>query len=669
VLNKEIPFLRIGLPFCLGILAGSYLKPGGTFVVAVLLLAVAGFIISLFFNKYITNIIYGIALTVALWLAGLILYTNEKSRLSDLDPNPADYLCTLSEFPEEKANTYSMVVRLNGKFSEKENIPLHGSLMIYLRKDPMIKSLIPGDMLKIRCSPNPIGNRGNPDEFDYRFYMENHGIKYFAFADCEDISEHIAPKHRNLSHRALIARERIIGMYRERGITGDTLALVAAITLGQKKLLDPDQKQYFIKAGVMHIMAVSGLHAVILSLFIFNVLFFLKGRYNFLRSLITILFLWMFAFITGLTPSVLRATIMFTFLQGGTLMRRNVNSLNSVLASAFILLLIRPSVLFDAGFLLSYSAVIFIICFYQDMYLKLDLKNWLADKVWQSAAVTIVAQAGTLPLTIMLFNRFPTWFILTNVIIVPVSSLLIVIGCLVPLTFPLEFISRPVAYLLANLTGITELLTEKAASLPYSTIDSLGMTSAEALFLFCFISLLFSFLLNRRTVPVLYPVAALLLFTLLVTFRDISNKSSDEVIIYNTLGSPAIGVRTGKILNLFSDTSLIQPEVLRHCATRRLKPARNPVAGDCTIVSAGNTRLLITNNLTNKLLTSSRPDLVILTGSGLKNEERPVLSKPIRGLIITGNISSAYKADDKFRSGVFDTVHYCRKSGAFRLKI
>jgi len=668
VLNKEIPFLRIGLPFCLGILTGPYLKPGATFGVAVLFLAISGFIISLFFNKYITNIIYGIALTVALWLAGLILYTNEKSQLSDLDPTEAEYLCTLSEFPEEKANTYRMIVRLNGKFSDKDKISLHGSMMIYMRKDPLIKSLIPGDIMKIRCSPDPIGNRGNPDEFDYRFYMENHGVKYFAFADREDILEHTAPKHRKLSHKALIARESIIGMYRARGITGDTLALVAAITLGQKSLLDPDQKQYFIKAGVMHIMAVSGLHAVILSMFVFNVLFFLKGRYSFLRSLITILFLWMFAFITGLTPSVLRATIMFTFLQGGTLMKRHVNSINSVLASAFILLLIRPSILFDAGFLLSYSAVIFIICFYREMYLKLDLKNWLADKVWQSAAVTIVAQAGTLPLTIMLFNRFPTWFILTNLIIVPVSSLLIVVGCLVPLTFPLEFISRPVAYVLANLTGVTGLLTEKAASLPYSTIDSLGMTSYEALLLFSFICILFWFLLNRRSVPVHYPVVALLLFTLLVTFRDISNKSSNEVIVYNTIGSPAIGVRTGRVLNLYSDTSLIQPEVLRHCATRRLKPDWNPIAGDFTIVVA-DTRLLITNNLTNKLLTRAGPDIVIFTGSVLKTETTPELPKRIRGLIITGNISSVNKASDKFRSEVFDTVHYCRKSGAFRLKI
>ncbi len=204
-------------------------------------------------------------------------------------------------------------------------------------------------------------------------------------------------------------------------------------------MLDPEQKLNFIKAGVMHIMAVSGLHAIILSLFVLNLLFFMKRRFNVLRIVITIIILWSFAFVTGFTPSVLRATLMFSFLQAGKLMKRPANGINSVLASAFFLIIIRPSVIFDAGFLLSYSAVIYIICFYNDFYQLLLFKNWLADKIWQSAAVTIVAQAGTLPLTIMLFNRFPTYFILANITIVPVSNLLIVTGCLSSGVFPYSF--------------------------------------------------------------------------------------------------------------------------------------------------------------------------------------------------------------------------------------
>ena len=194
---------------------------------------------------------------------------------------------------------------------------------------------MPGDILIIRCTPVEIENRGNPYEFDYRFYHGKPGYKILCFTNSQDIIRHISPTHRKLIHRALIIREKIIGMFRERGIKGERLALVAAITLGQKSMLDPEQKMNFIKAGVMHIMAVSGLHAVILSLFVFNLLFFMKRRFNILRIIITILILWSFAFVTGLTPSVLRATLMFSFLQAGKLMKRPVNGINSVLASAF----------------------------------------------------------------------------------------------------------------------------------------------------------------------------------------------------------------------------------------------------------------------------------------------------------------------------------------------
>ena len=348
-----------------------------------------------------------------------MLYTAEKARISDLAHEETIYKGILDDIPEEKEHTWKMAVRLTGISKNGCLQPVGGSLLLYHRKDADPCSFLPGDELTIKCRTEPIISRGNPSEFDYRFYMENQGIRYLSFTESSDIISHNTPDRRKLKYSALIIREKILEMFLERGISEKRLGLVAAMTLGQKNLLDPEQKQYFIKAGVMHIMAVSGLHTVILSLFIFRMLFFLKGKLNIVRILITLLMLWIFAFITGLTPSVLRATLMYSFLQAGKAMKREVNPVNSILASAFILIMIRPSVIFDAGFLLSYSAVIFIICFYRDLYLKIIFTHRIPDLIWQSAAVTIIAQAGTLPLTIMLFNRFPVWFILSNIIIVP----------------------------------------------------------------------------------------------------------------------------------------------------------------------------------------------------------------------------------------------------------
>jgi competence protein ComEC len=669
VLHKEIPFLRIGLPLCAGIVTGLYYKPDIIILAAIAIIVITGFIISLFFNNYQANRVFGISLTIALFTIGLILYTNEKNVITSLKPESAIYSCTLTDFPAEKENSFLLTVKLNKIFTRDGTEQVKGSMILYNKKDSIVSSLLPGDLLIIKCTPALISNKGNPYEFDYRFFMENQDIRYYAYASNIKIIRHQVPHNRKLAYRALIIREKIIGIYKEMGVTGERLGLVAAIILGQKNMLEPGQKQIFIKAGIMHIMAVSGLHAVILSLFVFNLLFFLKRRFNILRVLLTIIILWSFAFVTGLTPSVLRATLMFTFLQAGTLMKRRVNGINSVLASAFVLIIIRPSVIFDAGFLLSYSAVIYIISFYSDFYTKLHFKNRVSDNIWQSAVVTIIAQAGTLPLTIMLFNRFPTYFILTNIIIVPISSLLIVVGCIVPMVYPIHFLSHWFAVLLSYLTGLTELLTAKASSLPYASIENIGMTSIECILLTLTIFLFTHFLLKKYSFSFIYPISALILFVLAGTVREISNRTTNEIIVYNTPGSTNIGIKTGKILNLYSDTSKAAPEVLKHCVTLGLKLKVNNNKSDIYCIDAGKKRILISNLLNNKILQYYTPDIVILSGLQSQIEKTLPVNKEDRTLIISPEVSSGFRMSQQAMLSSFDSIHLVKMSGAFVRKL
>lgn len=665
MLHKEIPFLRIGLPLCIGIVSGLYFNPGIVFLVSVPIVIITGFIISLHYNKSQTNHLFGVTLSLTLFITGLILYSIEKNSISRLEQFQTTFDCTLSDYPEERDNSFRLTVKLQNLISENRKVKIAGSMVLYYRKDSTVSAFLPGDQLIIRCTPLEFVNRGNPSEFDYRFYMENQGIRYYAFAGSQNIIKRNIPDHRKLAHRALIIREKIISMYRERGITGERLALVAAMTLGQRNMLDPEQKQNFIKAGVMHIMAVSGLHAVILSLFVFSLLFFLKRRFNILRIIITIFILWAFAFVTGLTPSVLRATLMFSFIQAGNLMKRKVNAINSVLASAFVLILIKPSVIFDAGFLLSYSAVIYIISFYQDFYLKLQCKNWLSDKIWQSAVITIVAQAGTLPLTIMLFNRFPTYFIITNILIVPLSNLLIIIGCLVPLLYPVKLLSHFMALFLNYLTGLTELLTAKAAALPLSTIENIGMTNIECMLMTLVIFMLTFYLLKRKSVSVIYPIITIMLLVSAGTIKEINTRTTNELIVYNIAGTTTYAIRTGKVLNLYSDTSLISSDVKRNCATLRLRIKANELNPNLTCSRVGSKKILACNYLNNNILQKYKPDIIILTGFRPKIEKNLSIGNIHTILIITSGTSAIFQKPQPVILNNLDSVHYIRKSGAY----
>jgi competence protein ComEC len=667
VLYKEVPFLRIVIPLCIGIISGLYLKINPNLLLCALFVSVILLFLTLLSDHSHSGLFFGFLFNTSILFSSYLLYFNEKNRITELKPEKTDIVCELSDFAEEKGNNYRLKADIKCIAAVNDCMAAKGSLLIYIKKDSSISDLLPGDILKINCIPVEITNRGNPFEFNYKFYMENQGIKYTSFINRSNIYYKIAPGKRKIRHTALIIREKIINMYRTRGIRGSNLALVAAMTVGDKTLLEPEQKDSFIKAGVMHIMAVSGLHAVILSMFVFNLLFFMKGRFNILRVITALIILWAFAFITGLTPSVMRATLMFTFIQSGNLLKRPANTMNSVLASAFVLMIIRPSVIFDAGFLLSYSAVIFIIAFYKDLYSKVQLKGWISDKIWQSLVITIVAQAGTLPLTIMLFNRFPVYFMLTNLIIVPLSSLLIIIGSVVPLLYPVEIISRVLAGILDYLTTITEYLTQTAARLPGSSIEGIGMTVTECILLTAIISFLCILLFNKNLKPIIYLLASVLFMTIASSVKNISLRKSSELIVYNIPGETEAGIRIGKSLYIYSSDSIASSEALRHCSSLGLKLESVKILKSETLIKTGGKRILFTGSLNTNLLTEASPDIVILSGSRPLIKNISGLNRISDQLILSSEINPYFRMPGDCSTLFIKPVCNIRKSGAFKM--
>lgn len=655
MLHKEIPFLRICVSLCAGITSGLCFKPGSAIIIAAGIIILALFFLSLRDDRYSENFCFGAAMSLSVFFCGLILYRNEKDSLSVLGAKPSLITCELSDYPEEKPGSILLTVSLKTITDGSSTYTLKGSMLIYHEKDDAILSFIPGDRIVVRVTPQELKNRGNPEEFNYRFYMENLGIKYLAFSRSKDLLLHSAPERRKLIHKALIIRRRIIEMYSQRGISAERLPLVSALTLGEKSNLDQEQKAIFMKAGIMHIMAVSGLHAVILSMFVLNMLFFLKRRFNFLRILLAVIFIWSFAFVTGLTPSVMRATLMFTFIQAGNLMHRKPNGINSVLASAFVLMIIRPSVIFNAGFLLSYSAVIFIIAFYSDLYLKIRPVNKITDWIWKSVVVTFVAQAGTLPLTIMFFNRFPVYFLLTNLVIVPLSSVAIILGCLVPIFYPVSIISGLFGFALDQITRLILFLTGTAASLPYSGLENIGMTSSQGILLFSVLAALMFYIMGKRKKSPLTVLFLLAGYLIAGTIKDIRVKSTSELIVYNTRNHPVTGIRQGKRLHLYTDTAFIPPEVMRHSSTLGLKTDIHVSDGD-HYIKAG--EKIIQIGYENAYFLPQKPDFLIL--NDLRKLKIPVQTD---GMLILN--SGIRRLPGKLTEGNHSSLHWIRESGAY----
>ena len=659
-LHKKIPFLRIIVPLCAGIISALYVDLSRFSLIIIAIILLCSFLLTLINMKKTENIWFGIALSVSFILLGNILFCLEKKNITELKREEQLFLCTLDDYPEERGNFYRAKVSLHTSRINDTITPLKGSMLLYIRNDSEEMPFKPGDLLTIKCIPERISNRGNPNEFDYKFYMENQGIKFMAFLNRNNIVSHVSAGNMKLKHRALIVRQNIIDMYRKRGVEDRSLALVAAMTVGEKTMLEPDQKESFIKAGVMHLMSVSGLHAGVVSLFVFQLLFFLKKRYNVLRVIIAIVVMWGFAFVTGLAPPVMRATLMFNFIQIGSLTKRRVNSMNSMLASAFVLILIKPSVIFLIGFLLSYFAVAFILAFYYDLYKLFNTKTWLGNRIWQSAAISLVAQAGILSFTIMFFNRFPTYFLVANVVIIPLASLIVIMGWLFPLIYPITFLSKFLAFALNKLTSLTDFLTEKAASIPGSSIDGIGMTLPECVMITIIVSSLMFWITKKESRALII----MLVFTfLLVThnlFTTASLKKTNEMIVYNSSGETVIGIRTGKSITIFSSDSILNQDVNRHYSTLGLQHKLVKLNNIPAYIEVNGKKIVVTDEINDYILKQSTPDFIVLTG------QRPAVRST--NFQIPVIVSSSAPQRFTINSDI-ETVHYVRTAGAYQAKL
>jgi hypothetical protein len=213
------------------------------------------------------------------------------------------------------------------------------------------------------------------------------------------------------------------------------------------------------------------------------------------------------------------------------------------------------------------------------------------------------------------------------------------------------------AMILNHLTGLTEKLTIEAASLPYSTIENIGLTVPECILLSFTIFLFTYYFLKNKTIRLIYPILFVCMFFIAGTARDIFTKKTNQLLIYNTPGAATIGIRTGKILNLFSDTSIVRPEVKRHCAVLGLKIKSVHLNEIHDLVLVAGQKILITNSLKNISIEHLKPDIIILTGSNPVFGNIPELTNREVIVVQSGKIPESC------------SIFFVRNSGAYIKRI
>jgi competence protein ComEC len=366
----------------------------------------------------------------------------------------------------------------------------------------------------------PVKNTGNPGCFDYQRYCTFQGISYKVYLKPGEYGT-LKIENANLFRKYLFSiRAQIVGVLKKY-IPGEKEAgLAEAMLIGYKDDLDQRLVQSYSNTGVVHIIAISGLHLGLIYWLLMLLCTPLAKSNNakWVQPVLVIAGLWLFSCIAGGSPSVLRSAVMFTCLVIGVHLNRKIAIYNSLAASAFLLLCYNPFWLWDAGFQLSYAAVLSLAIFYKPFYNLLFIKNKILDIIWKSVCVTLAAQILTVPVSVYHFHQFPNLFMVANLLAVPLSSLIIfgeIILCMVG-AFPL--LASGAGYLLHYAIYWLNTFIEKVGSLPYATMNDLQINLLQLICLYVFIGAMAWWLLRNRNKGALLSLTALLLF---IVFRAV----------------------------------------------------------------------------------------------------------------------------------------------------
>lgn len=288
-------------------------------------------------------------------------------------------------------------------------------------------------------------------------------------------------------------RSVLLEKYHEWGVGDEAYGVVAAMTLGDKKAIDKDTKETYRVAGASHILALSGLHLMI----IYSVITLLVGwmRFRLLSQVIIVLAIWAFALLTGLSPSVTRSAAMITVYALLSLGYRERMSVNTLAFVAIIMLIISPSMLYDVGFQLSFMAVLSIVLWHPLLNGLIPLHvqqrhHWLSN-LWGLITVSTAAQIGTAPLVAYYFGRLPVWFLLSNFIVIPLATVVLYLTLALVVFNWWTWAATLVAKVLTAVVVTMERGLAWVGALPYSSIDGIQLSVLRVYLIYIIIGSLF----------------------------------------------------------------------------------------------------------------------------------------------------------------------------------
>ena len=578
---KKAPFLRL-LPLLIaGILLQYYISIPTNIYWATLIISVLLYVIYAilpFRWKLRTQWLTGFSIALLLTSVGAII-----TYYNNVQHNPLWYghayqsgdtlVGRIAEPLTEKNKSYRTQIAVEGILKNNSIQPATGNALLYIDKQLQPNNFKLGTLCVLNVPLQIIKGTGNPAAFDYSEYCAKQGLFYQAFVrEHQCVALKAEAKTSWLSAIIFKQQQSIIQLLRKY-IPFSAQGIAEALLIGYKEDLDKDLVQAYSNTGVVHIIAISGLHlGVIYAL----LLLILKpfARFKIMRLIKPVLLiagLWMFSWLSGACPSVLRSAVMFTCIVLGQTFNKQTSIYNNLAASAFILLAYNPFFLWDAGFQLSYAAVFSIVVGMKNIYHLLYFKHKWVDAIWKFNAVTLSAQLFTLPFVLYHFHQFPNYFLCSNWIAVPLSSIIliaeIILICIAWIAPVAKFTGHVTGWLIDRLNGYIQWLND----LPGAITDHIYFPILYALLLAIIISFgMYAWLHQQKK----YAGLALILSILFMGIRIMDYHKSlnqQQLIVYAVPKQSAVDIQTGHHYAFWGDTALLHQPTLFNF---NCKPAR-----------------------------------------------------------------------------------------------
>lgn len=580
---KPAPFLRLLSPLIGGILLYLYF-PALLPVATLWALAFAAGGLLLLYNslplmrRFQWSWLPGILLHFLIAVLGNLLAfeKDDRNNLQWMGHVPAPrqgWVITLQEPPVEKLRSYKALASVEAVLQGDTLQKVRGKVLLYFRKDSSL-ALRAGDRLLVRDCFQPIRNIANPGTFNYQRYCSLKNIFFQAYLKKGDWQRLSAHRPAFLRQLLLKGRAYCLQVLRRQVNHPQAVGIAEALLIGYRDDLDPQLLQAYANTGLVHIIAISGLH---LGLIYVICLWLLRPlpphRFaQLLKALLIIAVLWAFALLTGAAAAVLRSAVMFTALVTGKfIVQRYTNAYNTLAASAFLLLCYHPYFIADVGFQLSYLAVGSILVFYAPVYRWLHFDRWLPDKCWSLLALTLSAQVLTFPISLYYFHQFPNLFLLANLIAIPLSSL-VLIGELVliaasPCTALAGLLGKAIAFLIVCMNQ----LIGHIGALPFAVWGGIAINASELLLWYVLLILLAAWLLKKQARALSGALFVLLILSCLQSWERWQVQRQKRIVVYNVPSYTAIDFVTGQKAFFVGDTVLQTKNTLSNSS---LHPSR-----------------------------------------------------------------------------------------------